>query len=550
MKFYYNKHLAERAERFFEKKLVYPDGSKAGKPFLLEMYQKKFLRDSLGWHESKNSFPDDNKDLEAWNTCEANIKHQSNFLGIAKGNGKTPLLAGLAIFFCGYCGAKNASIYMIATTRDQARNMLDDCKNMIRLGVGLERLFTINKNEIIHKATNTKIKAVSKEAPSSEGLRPFKIIVDEYQEQPNADLINYYKQGIFKIKNAQIFYIGTAGRFNSYGEELYKQAKKIRDKIVLNDNWNVHIYEAPQDLSDEDIFNEKYWKAANPGLGTVKSWDGLRKLAEDAKSSISEFLAFKTRQLNIWANPLTSWMSMSVWEKCNKGPIDLEYHKRNKTVCFGGLDLGSRDDLTAAAFLFVEESNGALIRADLKLYFWCPNDTVIQKAKDESVNYPLWVRDNLIFVTPGGSMEKDTVFEFIEDFCLKYNVKVVNSDPSFHEVYLASRVEKTNTPYEGHSQGIRAISEPTKEFMDLITEGIINHEGNAVLRWQSSNGELWSDTNDNIKLMKATGRGAGAGKKRNKIDGLIASVLAVSGYLASKSSETKEIPEDYKIRIF
>ena len=67
------------------------------------------------------------------------------------------------------------------------------------------------------------------------------------------------------------------------------------------------------------------------------------------------------------------------------------------------------------------------------------------------------------------------------------------------------------------------MSAPTKELERLVLTQSINHGGNEILRWMCSNLQMKLDPAANIKMDK--------GKSKEKIDGMIALVMALGRYM-------------------
>ena len=534
--YYYDEEAAQRAIDFFECVLVYPTTgvyAKGGDPFLLEPYQKEFLSGSLGWYDlaTESGYPE--------------LKHIFCYFEVPKGHGKTPMMAGLALLKAGWSGITDGEIYLLAGTRKQAAKMLRDCKLMITKA-GLSSFFDCQSHIIRHIKSGTTIEAVSSEAGGSEGMRPDLVIMDESHIQPNDVLFNTFAEGMDKKPSAQFFIITTAGIINTFGHELHNYAVDVQNGIIINPAWYVKIYAAPPSTSDEDCLKEETWFACNPGLGTVKSIAKLRKFALEAAQRASKLNSFKRYHLNMWVSSLVEWIGLDDFRKCNKGKIDLEYHKKNRTPCYCGLDLASTEDMSAFCMLFVEEdSAGKLISADWVNFCWVPSERVQKKEKTENLNYPEWVKKNYIFTTPGDQQDKDMILDFVEDMNATYNIKLVNVDTSYHRSVIGARAETSKVNYLAHSQGMQAMSTPTKEARILLGGQKINYAGNPVLEWQITNAEAWTDSNENTKLMKGTGTGKGAGRVKKKIDCIVAFVMAVSGHMSKPEAETKGIAQKF-----
>jgi phage terminase large subunit-like protein len=76
------------------------------------------------------------------------------------------------------------------------------------------------------------------------------------------------------------------------------------------------------------------------------------------------------------------------------------------------------------------------------------------------------------------------------------------------------------------------MSPPTKKLEEFILTKQISHSGNPVLRWNLGNVNVQLDDNNNYKLSKK--------KSRDKIDGIIATVMAVGRWMANGGMETEQ----------
>lgn len=76
------------------------------------------------------------------------------------------------------------------------------------------------------------------------------------------------------------------------------------------------------------------------------------------------------------------------------------------------------------------------------------------------------------------------------------------------------------------SQSIGNFSRTVKEFERLIRSGKVVIDDNPITRWMFSNVELKVDHNENCKPIKE------GMKKKKKIDGVIAILEALGGYLS------------------
>jgi hypothetical protein len=74
-------------------------------------------------------------------------------------------------------------------------------------------------------------------------------------------------------------------------------------------------------------------------------------------------------------------------------------------------------------------------------------------------------------------------------------------------------------------QGYKSLSPPSKEFMRLVLDEKVRHNGHPVLRWMFENVFIETDAAGNIKPSKQ--------KSREKIDGVIGTVMALDNSIRS-----------------
>ena len=109
----------------------------------------------------------------------------------------------------------------------------------------------------------------------------------------------------------------------------------------------VHQYAAAPDCALDD---EKQWRKANPGLGTIKSLAYMRAAARRAKASPGDQAHFRAHDLNQAVSPGKGMIvSVDDWQKC----IDAGDAPREGPCCIG-IDTGLIDSFTAVAAYWPE----------------------------------------------------------------------------------------------------------------------------------------------------------------------------------------------------
>lgn len=507
-KYHYDKEKAERPIKWIERKIKHTQGKWAGQPFLLEDWQKTILRDAFGWYHKKTGLR----------------KHRFVYVELPKGNGKSYLLSAVNLYLAFGEKENSAEVYCVAGDREQARIVFNSCKDMVENSEALNSALDCYKNSIVHKPTLSSIKVISAEAYSKHGYRPYGICFDEMHVQPNRELYDTLTRGMIKREGSQCWMITTAGVKNTFAETIHDYAKKVRDGLVEDPSWLPVIYTVP---IEADPFEEKNWTDANPGLGTILNLDNFRVLAREAKNNPTALNGFKRLHLNIWTGSTESWIPPHVFEQCNLGGVSEE--DLQGAPCWAGLDLASTRDLCSLSIIWELSENSYLWRC----WFWCPDDTIIERTLRENVNYEVWRDEGYVFATPGNAVDHTYIEKFILEMHEKYNFSLGfdpwNADQLAARLYTNNDVQIRKIP-----QNITRLSEPCKWLEGHVYEKKINHEGNPVLAWQMDNVEIARDSNDNIKPHK--------GKSKGRIDGIYSCITAIAEMMECKKEEVEEDP--------
>ncbi|EFI5666363.1 terminase large subunit, partial [Escherichia coli] len=222
---------------------------------------------------------------------------------VARKNAKSTLSSGIGLYMTGADGEGGAEVYSAATTRDQARIVFEDAKNMVRKARStLGRLFDFNKLAIYQEQSASKFEPLSSDANNLDGLNIHCAIIDELHAHKTRDVWDVLETATGARLQSLLFGITTAG-FNKEGicyEQRDYAIKVLRgynsdvEGAVKDDSYFAIIYTLDE---GDDPFDETVWQKANPGLGICKRWDDLRRLAKKAKEQVSARVNFFTKKV-------------------------------------------------------------------------------------------------------------------------------------------------------------------------------------------------------------------------------------------------------------
>jgi phage terminase large subunit-like protein len=285
-------------------------------------------------------------------------QHRFCYIEIGKKNGKTELLAALALYFLCADGEMGAEVYSAASDREQAGLCYHVAAQMVRNNKRLSERLTIvdSRKRIVDFQTGSFYQVLSAETYTKHGINPSAILFDELHAQPNDELYNVLTSGTDYARSQQaIFITTTAGVYdpNSIWWRTRERAIKIRNGVLEDPTFLPILYIADKDKDDPD--DEKTWLLANPSVGHIFTMDKIREDFKIAKQSPTEYNNFLRFRLNIPVSSISRWIMPETWDAC-AGVVDSEL--LTGRTCYGGLDLSSTTDVSAFVLVFPPEEEG------------------------------------------------------------------------------------------------------------------------------------------------------------------------------------------------
>lgn len=446
---------------------------------------------------------------------------------VARKNAKSTLSSGVGLYMAGADGEGGAEVYSAATTRDQARIVFEDAKNMVKKAKPtLGRLFEFNKLAIYQEQTASKFEPLSSDANNLDGLNIHCGIVDELHAHKTRDVWDVLETATGARLQSLLFGITTAG-FNKEGicYELRDYAIKVlrgynseAEGAVKDDTFFAIIFTLDK---DDDPFDETVWQKANPGLGICKRWDDLRRLAKKAKEQVSARVNFFTKHMNIWVTAESAWMDMIKWENCE---FIAPRHELKTYPMWAGVDLAHKIDICAAVKLWRADNGHA--HADFK--FWLPEGRLEKCSAQMAQMYRKWAELGKLELTDGDVIDHAQIKADFLEWISGENLKETGFDP-WSATQFSLALAEEGVPLVEVPQTVRNFSESMKEVESLVYGGRFHHSNHPVMNWMMSNVTVKPDKNDNIFPNKST--------PEAKIDGPAALFTAMSRMLVNGGGE-------------
>lgn len=495
---------ADRIIKFIETYCRVPEGRLVGKPIKLVPFQKRFIRAVFG----------------------ANRKVRRAYLSIARKNGKSALIAAIALaFIVGPEQRLNSQVVVGARSRDQAAVIYKLADKMLDLNPQLRALARSvpSIKTIIGLRSNVEFRAIAAEGKTAHGLSPILAILDEVGQVsgPHDDFIEAIETAQGAHDDPLLVAISTQARSDGDLFSIWLDDADRRDDPTIVS----HVYAADPDM---DLDDKRAWKAANPALGIFRSLEDVETQAQRAAALPSFENSFRNLTLNQRVTRFTTLVSPKVW-KANGGPVDFSAFTRFPV--WGGLDLSMTTDLTA--FVLVTRDDVAWVSVDAQgrehhhtgrwhvlPTFWTPESTLEERAKRDRAPYLDWVRDGFLKATPGPAVEYEFVAADMVDIVRGMDLRALAFDR-----YRIDRLKReldladTALPLVEFGQGFVSMGPAVDSTEIEFLHQRVRHGSHPVLTMCAAQAVVVPDPAGNRKLDKS--------KSTGRIDGMVALTMAL-----------------------
>ncbi|MDJ1632526.1 terminase large subunit [Rhizobium rhizogenes] len=463
------------------------------------------------------------------------------FALLPRGARKTTLGAGLALLHTAGWERKPSGQAMVAASAEEDASIsYEEAVGIIKETDWLgENRFKLNESTFIleHKLSGAKFRALASGGKGKLGKTPQFVLADEliaWEGDRSRKTWQALRTGMNKAKGALLVIITQAGRGQeNLAFDLLGYARKVQSGEVEDPSFLPILFETdPAEKSKwegddveefEDWEDERLWHFMNPGLEFgYPDIDGLRDYAREGRERPAERDAFRQYHLNTWLDYSASpFVSMPIYDEGRVKP-DLDALEADQTPCYLGVDLSSTNDLTAVVAAWGDRESGYAVYP----WFFLPKDNIHRKAGQDGVNYPLWEEQRLITLTDGNVIDYSAVEARIEELCARFNVLEIAFDPALARNSINNLLDK-GLPVVEFRQGWITMSPAINELERAIIARRFIHGGHPILRWHFDNIAIRTDSSGNRSFHK--------GKSKDRIDGAVATAMAVARCAAGDS---------------
>lgn len=496
--YYYSHARANHILEFAENYCRHSKGKFGGQKIVLELWEKAMLATIFGFID-----------------IEGNRKYREAILIVGKKNGKSLIGSIVGLYLQIGDNEPGPEVYAVATMKDQAKIVWLESKKMVNKSPVLKKRIKRLVAEMVSDFNDGIFKPLASNVDSLDGKNVHGALMDEiHQWKLGKALYDIIADGTSAREQPLIFITSTAGtiRGDLY-DEKYAEIERVINGYFdpqgyKDDRFIAFVYELD---NRKEWTDPKYWKKANPGLGTIKNKKTLVEKVERAKANPLLVKNLVCKEFNIRETSSEAWLTFEQVD--NTATFDIEALKPKYGI--GGTDLSSTTDLTASKVIFMVPNDPHIYVLQM---YWLPEDVLEKRVKEDKIQYDVWHEQGFLRTCPGNSVHAKYVTEWHLELRDKYGIYMPWAGyDSWSAKYW---VEEMKGNFGAESmipiiQGKKTLSGPMKKLGVDLESKLIVYNDNPIDKWCLNNTKIDVDKNDNIQPIKTS-------NQRRRIDGTAA----------------------------
>lgn len=493
----FDQRRAERPIEFIERFCKHSKGEWAGKPVRLLLFQKAFISALFGFV----------------NETTGERRYRETLLYVARKNGKSTLLSGIALYCLIADGEAGAEIYSVASKKDQARLVFTEALNMVRQSPELAEIVKKRKSDLYFPLSFSKMQPLGRNSDTLDGLNSSLVIIDELHSIKDRNTYEVMKQSQSARRQPLLVMITTAGTVREcIFDDIHKYAQGVCDGTIEDEHFLPILYEL--DSKDEWLDPMK-WEKANPSLGQIKKLDDLISKVQRAKQSPRDLAGVLCKDFNVIQTVTSTWLTFD--DINNEETFDISSFRGFYAI--GGVDLSHVGDLTAATLLMMDKTEKLFV---VQMY-WLPKEHFEQRVHEEKLPYDKWYEAGLLRLCEGNQINYSDVTAWYLEMVEKYDITPawIYYDP-YSAAYWVNEMESHGFNMVKCYQGVKTLSLPMQKLGADLQAKKVNYNNSSILKWCITNTGVKTDINGNIQPIKAQ-------SAKYRIDGLASLLDAYVG---------------------
>ena len=450
------------------------------------------------------------------------------FVLVGRGSGKNGYLS----FLC-FClitetnGIQEYDIDISANSEEQAKTSFNDIWNILENPKWKSKMksnFRWNREEIVNKKTNSKIKYRTNSPKGKDGLRSAMVCFDEVHVYENWDNINVFTTGLGKKPHPRRIYITTDGEVRgAVIDELKEKAQKILNRTAPDNGFCPFICKLD---NEEEADNEDNWFKANPSLyQNIGLLEQIRKEYQDYKDSPYVNISFMTKRMNIPKQSgdieVTSWDNILA---TNRPVPDLTGYE-----CTVGIDYTKTSDLMSACLLFRKSGK----------YYTIQHSWLCKASNDlKRIKAPIyeWEKQGLLTIVDDVEISPNILLEWLEEQERYYDFVRFGVD-NFRYTLLSDMLKELDVNVKSRDELIMVRPSDIMKIVPVI-DSLLNKQelivgNNALWRWCANNTKLVDNGKGNFTYDKIEPKS----RKTDAFMAFVHAMIASIGYLEDNDDD-------------
>ena len=440
---------------------------------------------------------------------------QTAALSVARGNGKTALLAGVAAAALdGPLAYARAETVIVASSFSQARIAFEHIRAFMGDRLKDRREWRIQDSSqvawIENRRTGARVRALGSDPRRAHGLAPVLALLDEPAQWPPS------------TGERMVAAIRTAA-----GKQPHFRMVALGTRPASEEHWFGKMLAGASDYAqshhagpDDPKFTKRTWAKANPSLRHMPDLeDAIRGEAKHAKRDSSLLPEFDALRLNLGTHDAMTagLLDAGTW-------LRIEGEAAPRGPCVWGLDLGTSAAQSAVAAYWPASGALAVVAA------FPAFPTLAERGLRDGVG-GLYVdmhgRGELI-LAGGNAVDLGTL---LREALARFGPPAALAADRWREAELRDALDAAGVPPAAlliRGQGFKDGGEDVRDFRRACLEGRVAPPRSLLLRYAMAEARVMTDPAGNSKLAK----GAEGGRRmRARDDAAAAAILAVAaGY--------------------
>lgn len=490
---------SEKRINFIQNECKHFEAPHAGKPFILEIWQKAFVEAIFAikiWDDELGKYV---------------RKYQDVLFLVGRKNGKTPFISAICLseWFCGEMGKK---ILCASNDYEQADLMFQAINSMREESKTLEKVTRKNIKGIFFGNPKQKkkkgkfsyqnkgnIRKLSAKSGAKEGRNIGVGAVDEVFEMKDDTTVMPIRQALSTQDEPLYFELTTEGfTQGGYLDDRLIDARKVLNGELERPRWLIWL--CTQDSEQEVWQDESSWVKSNPGLGKIKKWSFLRNMIEEAKTSNSKRAFVLAKDFNIKQNGACAWLQA----KDIENDLTFEIEELEGCIALGATDLSETTDLTNARVMVLKNTDkpGIHMKYMYTMYF-IPESKLGQVSREDREKYKKWAKDGWLTICEGNEVDYSDVVAWYVSLYRKYNIRVFKAGyDRWNAKSFVSEMEDYGFDLEKIPQDVNNLSNPMKKLEADLKENLVNYNQNPIDKWCLENVSIKIDELGRIMPVK------------------------------------------------